>query len=320
MEKVLFYLLTICTMLAETAATTTLIDSSVEQVETGLNKKVSQEQIQATEKSRQELEKLIKNIDPSQLQLMAGVQWPAFKRASQNGDRLFKENKFEESNKNYQKALKFFKQFSADNKLQMLSNGDMKMGKVTLHSEEEQVSFMAKTELIEDMPIEVLVCTDRGRIHETIFITEARPFHIQTLLHAMGAKNGARIPNDKFSKQGDFIRIMVEWTDTEGKTVRKPIEHFMTYDKNKKLDIKPRWVFVGSGIHKGAFVADWSGDVAVNFASADSVIDCAQEDIANLKISLSSWFPPGMKSGDKVKIIISVWKNAKSSAQEQTNE
>lgn len=273
----------------------------------------SQEDVQKVEKTRLALEKLIKTIDPSQLQLMTGVEWPHYNRAIKNGYKLLKESDPKAAQKKFESATKIVKESIADCKIIMLPNGDMRMGGITLHTKTEEVSFSAKTEVIEDMPTEVLICTDRGRMHETIFITKTRPFHLQTLLHALGAENGARIPNEKFPKQGQFMRVHVQWNDGKGKKIRKPIEYFLRDDANKKIEITPRWVFVGSGLHKGAFIADWSGDVIVNYSVGDSIIDCGEEDISSLKRSLSSWFPKGMKSGTEVKIFISIWKDAKPS-------
>ncbi len=280
-------------------------------------KQSSPEAVKKAEESRLELEKLTKDIESSQLQLMAGVQWPHYNRTLKKADEFLNEGRAADAQEKFETAIKLVQGFIADCKIKMLPNGDMKMGGVTLHIKKEMLSFSAKTEVIEDMPTEVLVCTDRGRIHETIFVSEIRPFHFQTLLHALGAENGARVPTEKFPKQGDFLRVHVEWKMADGKTMREPIEYFMKDEAGKKLKVEPRWVFVGSGMHKGSFIADWSGDVIVNYSVADSIVDCAEEDISNLKRSLSSWFPKGMKSGTEVKILVSIWKNAKPSQQEK---
>lgn len=263
---------------------------------------------EAFDKLSSELESFTAKVGKDQLQLMAGYKWNQYKRVLKNADKFVQEKKLEEAKAKYKEALSLAKSFVENCKIHRLNNGDMKMGEITLHAKTEEIAFPAYVEVVEDMPIEVLICTDNGRMHETIFISKARPFHLQTMMIALGLKNGARVVNEKFKKQGDHVKIEVEWKSGD-KVQRKPIEHFLIDENNKTLDpAKPRWVFVGSGLHKGSFIADLTGDFAVNYTMADSIIDCSEDDIANMKTLLSSKFPKDMKSKTKVRIIISKWK------------
>lgn len=264
---------------------------------------------EALKKASSELDAFTAKLGKEQLQLMAGYKWNQYKRILRNAAKFTDEKKNEEATAKYKEALSLAKSFVENCKIHRLKNGDMKMGDITLHAQKEEISFPAYVEYVDDMPIEVLVCTDNGRMHETVFISKARPFHLQTLMIALGMKNGARVVNEKFKKQGDYVKIEVEWKSGD-KIVRKPIEYFLLNDTTKKkLDSsKPRWVFVGSGLHKGSFIADLTGDFAVNYTMADSIIDCSEDDIANMKTTLSSKFPEDMKPKTEVRVIISKWK------------
>ncbi|MGL4853906.1 MAG: YdjY domain-containing protein, partial [Lentisphaeria bacterium] len=191
-----------------------------------------------------------------------------------------------------------------DSKVVPTASG-MKMGLVEING--QSLSFPAQVTIIKDMPIEVMISTDRGRLHETLFTTQARPFHLQTMLIAMGAENGARIPTEQ-ANQGDFLKVEVEWKNAKtGKINRQPIEHFVVDDKNKPILIsEKRWVFVGSEIDDSAFLADWTGDMLVNYSIGSGVIDCAEEDISSAKLPLHSNFPAELIEGSEVKVIISL--------------
>jgi len=265
-----------------------------------------------------ELDAFTQKIGQEQLQLMAGYKWNQYKRILRYAVKFAGQKKVPEAVAKYKEALSLAESFVEDCRIHRLKNGDMTMGLVILHAQSEELSFPAYVEEVVDMPIEVLICTDRGRMHETIFTSKARPFHLQTMMIALGLQNGGRVATEAHKKQGDHIKIEVEWK-TVDKVHRRPIEYFLV-DENSGEPLKSelkRWVFVGSGMNKGSFVADLTGDFAVNYTMADSIIDCSEDEIAHMNKTLSSKFPEGMKSKQQVKIIISKWKSSKISSDQE---
>ena len=75
-------------------------------------------------------------------------------------------------------------------------------------------------------PIEVFFCVERGKMHETVFHTTAKPSEIHKALEAIGLKKGEpALPadateNGKYQEpKGDKVDVFIEWTDADGKTV-----------------------------------------------------------------------------------------------------
>lgn len=86
--------------------------------------------------------------------------------------------------------------------------------------------------------LELIACTKDTKEHESIIVVAARPLHIHTALLLIGARNGnpamRRAINEEQTRwvdlppRGDLIEVLLEFKDSEGKLVERPISDFIT--------------------------------------------------------------------------------------------
>lgn len=161
-----------------------------------------------------------------------------------------------------------------------LPNGDIRIGKVTLHRKERQISFPAKVVMVPSTAaqserggiIEVLVAGANGRLYEAVFGTDALPSHVQIMLILLGANNGGRIHHQQ-RPQGDLVDIDVEWKRADGTIAVEPIENFLQDTRTQKTMARIGWVFTGTNVQDGKACADTEGNVVLSWSCGNTILD-----------------------------------------------
>ena len=105
--------------------------------------------------------------------------------------------------------------------------------------------------------IEYLAVAPRGKLHESLLEIDVRPLHLQVGLILLGLepKGGLRYQGDTQAPKGSPVDIWVAW-QRGGRKVKVRAED-MAWDMVKKRPMPPKaWVFSGSLIRDGEFVAD----------------------------------------------------------------
>lgn len=184
-----------------------------------------------------------------------------------------------------------------------LPGGDVRVGDITLHRKSKELSFPARINQERGL-LEVLIATPVGRLHESLIRTKASPFHLQTLLYLLGLKNGTRLPTEE-GEQGDLVNIDLEWTRENDTTVREPVERWVLDSRTGKPMKRIGWVFVGSSISEGVFLASATGNIALLYSIGDSILDIP--DPAGSDDTIFDANPEKRKPGKdaKVRVIIS---------------
>lgn len=134
--------------------------------------------------------------------------------------------------------------------------------------------------------VELLLCTMRGRLHETLFVTDARPLHLELLLHLSGhAKggNGSRFRIDVITAQGVCI----------------PVDSLVRASDREPLPSPMVWEFSGSDFND-LYPPDLSGDFAIFWHAHDSVLRVVHEGIASSTVKLEPLPHPDLNNGDAV--------------------
>ena len=155
--------------------------------------------------------------------------------------------------------------------VERLPNGDVRLGSVTVHRKQREVSFPAVVNM-DTGQIDVLVSTPVGRLYEALLRTDVHPLHFQTMLYLLGLKNGPRF-SDEEGRQGDLVDIDLEWQRDDGTTVREPVERWLCDERTSAVMTRCGWVFVGSSIEDGVFLAAIEGNLVVTFSAGESVLD-----------------------------------------------
>lgn len=129
-------------------------------------------------------------------------------------------------------------------------------------------------------PIEYLIVTDRGQVHEAIFMVAARPLLVNRCLRALGLEPGTGMSyeytNDNrtawmtYPAHGELVDIVIEWIGDDGKRREVPLED-MLVDLATGDDLEGRgWIYIGSRmamIRRGLedverYLADVEGNIA----------------------------------------------------------
>ena len=153
--------------------------------------------------------------------------------------------------------------------LKVVSPGIFELGEVRLDKAERSVSFPAVLNKGEG-GMEYFLVTPYGKVHESILRTAVAPLHIHVamvLLNAKGAgKNTLPGPPREYGGSpgmaipGDPITIDITWQE-KGKEVKRSAEE-MVSDMNGKTPMqRSPWVFNGSAVWQGIFLAQQSGSL-----------------------------------------------------------
>ncbi|MBN2450694.1 MAG: hypothetical protein JXR77_09910 [Lentisphaeria bacterium] len=133
------------------------------------------------------------------------------------------------------------------------------------------VSFAGVRNLAEGV-LEVIVATPKGRLHEALFKADVSPLKLQAVLYTLDLDNGPRLAGQD-ARRGDLVDIDIEYRDAEGKTVREPVENWIVDTASGKPMVRTGWVFTGSVMRDGAFLAEEEGNICINYSVGSTILD-----------------------------------------------
>ncbi|MDD4540392.1 MAG: YdjY domain-containing protein [Lentisphaeria bacterium] len=151
-----------------------------------------------------------------------------------------------------------------------LADGSLKVGNIVIRRAERELAFPARF-ILQAGALEALLVHPHGRLHEALLCTEVKALHVQAMLYLLGTENGPR-QDGPAGKRGDLVDIDIEWTDAAGAARRDPIEAWIIDNRTEKPMTRMGWVFVGSRIKDGSFLADGEGNIAITYAIGESVL------------------------------------------------
>jgi hypothetical protein len=183
-----------------------------------------------------------------------------------------------------------------------LPNGDVRIGLVTVHPATRELSFPATYNLRQGI-LEVLIATPEGRLHESLLRSAARPLQLQTALILLGLRNGARLPGGAVP-QGDIVDLELEWRRPDGVLARRPVEQWIHDTKTNQPSARFGWVFTGVTFSNGVANAEIEGNLAVNYAVGDTVLELADAAAGDDTRFVVNTDQTGLKVGDAVRVIL----------------
>jgi hypothetical protein len=146
---------------------------------------------------------------------------------------------------------------------------NIRLGRVTILRREREIAFPAAVNMTGG-ELEVLICTERGRRHESLLVCDVKALDLQLAMHLLGWENGTRKPGGAID-QGDLLGIDVQ---PVGGT-RVPIERWLYNKKTDTVQDQPGpWVFIGSSFdHTGASSAEVDGNIVNLWSFGGTVLD-----------------------------------------------
>jgi hypothetical protein len=145
--------------------------------------------------------------------------------------------------------------------LQKIDEGIFQIGGVLLNKNERTISFPATINMTNG-PVEYLLVTSVGKLHESVLKSEVEPMHIQVaalLLGAKGAQTNLTVQQfDSKEIPGERIRLWI--SSKAGGNVKKiPAEDLVFNTQSNRPMSRGAWVYNGSQIHNGTFIAQRDG-------------------------------------------------------------
>ena len=172
--------------------------------------------------------------------------------------------------------------------------------------------------------IEVVICTPRGRTHESLFVTWVDPFHIQLALVLLGVRNGARV-DDAGVPRGGMVDITADiWpcplfpAPIQFKLTNRlrwlaysmaplfdmPVEEFILNQDSRRPMPRDGWVFVGSSFAPGGVcLASVEGNICnINSRDENTILDASSPDgKASTVFVIDPLSPPPLGATDIVR-------------------
>ena len=167
-----------------------------------------------------------------------------------------------------------------------ISPGIFALGEVRIDREQRTVSFPARLNL-DQGPMEYFLVTSWGKTHESILRTDTEPFRIHLAMLLLDTNAGAgnagsngppvsiggfisHPPNVRLP--GEPVSIELRW-NAGGRETRKRAEELIFNTEQKSAMRTGDWVYTGSLVVDGLFLAEIDGSVVSLVTDAEALIN-----------------------------------------------
>ena len=166
--------------------------------------------------------------------------------------------------------------------MRLLGSGMFELGKLRLNKPERSVSFPAVVNM-RGGPVEYFLVTTYGKTHESIFRTEAEPYHIHLAMLLLDAKGaGTNTPGPAAGGPvdrpepppitGDNVALEVSWT-TDGKAEHHAADELVFNQAEHAVMRRGTWIYNGSMVMDGVFAAQRDGSIISLISDAAALIN-----------------------------------------------
>jgi hypothetical protein len=124
--------------------------------------------------------------------------------------------------------------------------------------------------------IEYLLVNESGKVHESVFRTEAEPYHIHLATLLVSAKEtiprAAGTATNSPALAGGSVSISASWKTSEGVSSCRG-EDVVFNTQTKSPMSRGNWIYNGSRIVEGTFLAQRDGSVVSIISDPDALIN-----------------------------------------------
>ena len=148
-----------------------------------------------------------------------------------------------------------------------------RIGRVTIDIEEREATIRGWINMNAGL-IEYLACSAGGKLHESMLVLDTKPIHLQVALILLGleAKGDFEFQGDPRPPKGDPVEIWVQWKEGE-RTKRVRAEQMILDSKREKPMQKTDWIFTGSLIHEGRYLAEIEKSLIATYHDPAAIIN-----------------------------------------------
>ncbi|MFC7335730.1 YdjY domain-containing protein [Haloferula chungangensis] len=181
-----------------------------------------------------------------------------------------------------------------------LDDGRVKIGEILIDPKTREIRFPAEVNMDEGL-LEFIVVHENGKIHESLLSTKISATKLNIaikLLHYKASRElYLKLEEDgslssEFEtaspeeSQGAKMKIGFEWQE-EGATKSASVNQWISHAATEQAMPNDPWVYGGSFVVDGTFVAESSGDIIAIFLSNAAMINFAGKDNQNDDV----WLP-----------------------------
>lgn len=181
--------------------------------------------------------------------------------------------------------------FSEDNVTKLpeiikISDGIYQFGDIMIDRKSNTIEIPAITNQISGL-VEYGIVHEDGKIHESLFRTKIRPQILHTSLLLLKAKPVASFFENLWSDEPKVVNydnycfdIFVNW-EMNGTKFNKTFEK-LSINQNRKQSVeKKSFIFTGSRVIEGTFLAETSGSILAIYADDNAILNNSDYDSAN---------------------------------------
>ena len=159
--------------------------------------------------------------------------------------------------------------------VQQIGPDEYKIGGLTLNKSRKEIYIPGSINMQKGL-VEYLACqAEIGKLHESVLQLEVKPADVQIALLLLGLKpkNNLTFQGDPTAPEGDPLEIWVEW-ELADKTRKKVRAEELVFDQKKEKPMdKTYWIYTGSEIVDGKFMADVEGSIIATFHDPVALIN-----------------------------------------------
>ncbi len=187
------------------------------------------------------------------------------------------------------------KQLSSE--IKQLPNGQFQLGQITFDAQSREISFPARVEQTRAI-IEYVLVLSKGKIHESLFVTDITPSQLNVVLKLLNYKESKELfPIITEAQAGEQLHEVPLETRKQARlevfvTLQNPRRtlalHELITHNHTKADMTPTdYVNGGSYLENGTYLADRNGDIIALLTDSAAMLNYPGED----RLDDTLWVP-----------------------------
>ncbi len=162
-----------------------------------------------------------------------------------------------------------------------------RLGEIEFDAKTREVFLPVVVNQNEGGPMEYILVHESGKVHESILTTRVSPIEFQIVLKLLKYQSGKgdvfnlllpeseqKAEGGKKANRGDLMSVVVLWSDSEEKLVATSL---IIDGKTSKPMPKGGWVYTGSEIDSGNYMAELEGSIIAVYLDPVSMLNMTRE-------------------------------------------
>ncbi len=168
--------------------------------------------------------------------------------------------------------------------VEKVSPGVFRLGEIRIYKEARSIAFPANVNMDKGL-LEYILVRSSGKTHESLLRTDVDPYHLQIAFLLLGFEGTDQPIAEQGSAEipkGDPVEITIDYAKkgsdavAEHKVKLKTEEWVVKKINNSIKDVgKLEWVYTGSVVVQGQFIAQTSGSIVAIYHDPAALIDNA---------------------------------------------